>query len=154
MRRESVVNKRIVSIPSDDQALVAEAPAYNRANAAYIEVPGPYDHGLAATYYIAPPDPKWTKAEQAAYIPGEADLLFASVHEVWRGHFLQFLHSNANPDKLEALWTDYAFDEGWAHYCEQMMVENGLGKGDPADSAAAQGDAGRGGQRAVIRRCL
>ena len=120
-----------MSIPSDEQALVAEAPLYNRANAAFIQVPGPYDHGVAATYNIAPPDPKWTKAEQAAYIPSEAGLLFTSVHEVWPGHFLQFLHSNANPDKLEALWVGYAFAEGWAHYCEEMMYEEGLGKGDP-----------------------
>ena len=82
-------------------------------------------------YNIAPPDPKWSKAEQAAYIPSEATLLFTSVHEVWPGHFLQFLHSNANPSKLEALWVGYGFAEGWAHYCEEMMYEKGLGKGDP-----------------------
>ena len=57
--------------------------------------------------------------------------MFTSVHEVWPGHFLQFLHSNANPDKLEAIWIGYAFAEGWAHYCEEMMIEEGLGKGDP-----------------------
>jgi uncharacterized protein (DUF885 family) len=57
--------------------------------------------------------------------------LFTSVHEVWPGHFLQFLHSNANPSKLEALWVGYGFAEGWAHYCEEMMVEEGLGKGEP-----------------------
>jgi uncharacterized protein (DUF885 family) len=129
--REFVANNHVVSVPNDDQASVAEAPPYNRANAAFIKVPGPYEHGVGATYYIAPPDPKWTKAEQAAYIPGEAQLLFTSVHEVWPGHFLQFLHSNANPDKLEALWVGYAFAEGWAHYSEQMMIEEGLGKGDP-----------------------
>jgi uncharacterized protein (DUF885 family) len=129
--REFVANNNVVSIPNGDQASVAEAPPYNRANAAFIKIPGPYDHGMAATYYISPPDPKWTKEEQAAYIPGEAELLFNSVHEVWPGHFLQFLHSNANPDKLEALWVGYAFAEDWAHYCAQMMFEAGLGKGDP-----------------------
>jgi uncharacterized protein (DUF885 family) len=53
-----------------------------------------------------------------------------SVHEVWPGHFLQFLHSNANPNKLEGLWIGYAFAEGWAHYAEEMMYEEGLNKGD------------------------
>ncbi len=57
--------------------------------------------------------------------------MFTSVHEVWPGHFLQFLHSNANPDKLEGIWVGYGFAEGWAHYCEEMMYEEGLGKGDP-----------------------
>jgi len=131
MLRDFVQKNNVVSIPNDDQALVAEAPPYNRNNAAFIQVPGPYDKGVAATYNIAPPDPKWSKAEQLQYIPSEATLLFTSVHEVWPGHFLQFLHSNSNPDKLEALWVGYAFAEGWAHYCEEMMYEEGLGRGDP-----------------------
>jgi hypothetical protein len=131
MLRDYVQKNNVVSIPNDDQAKVAEAPPYNRENAAFIQVPGPFDKGVAAIYNIAPPNPKWTKAEQAAYIPSEATLLFTSVHEVWPGHFLQFLHSNSNPDKLEGLWVGYGFAEGWAHYCEEMMYEEGLGKGDP-----------------------
>jgi uncharacterized protein (DUF885 family) len=131
MLKEFIVQNNVVSIPSNDEALVAEAPPYNRANAAFINTAGTYDKGVVSVYNIAPPDPKWSKAEQSAYIPGEASLLFTSVHEVWPGHFLQFLHSNANPDKLEGLWVGYAFAEGWAHYCEEMMVEMGLAKGDP-----------------------
>jgi Bacterial protein of unknown function (DUF885) len=131
MLKEFIVQNNVVSIPSNDEALVAEAPPYNRSNAAFINTAGPYDKGVVSVYNIAPPDPKWTKAEQAAYIPGEATLMFTSVHEVWPGHFLQFLHSNANPDKLEGLWVGYAFAEGWAHYGEEMMVEMGLAKGDP-----------------------
>ena len=129
--KEFIVQNNVVSIPSNDEALVAEAPLYNRSNAAFINTAGPYDKDVASTYNIAPPDPKWSKAEQASYIPGEAALLFTSVHEVWPGHFLQFLHSNANKDKLEGLWVGYAFAEGWAHYGEEMMIEMGLGKGDP-----------------------
>ena len=131
MLKEFIVQHNVVSIPSNDEALVAEAPPYNSSNAAFINTAGPYDKGVVSVYNIAPPDPKWSKAEQAAYIPGEAVLLFTSVHEVWPGHFLQFLHSNANPDKLEGLWVGYAFAEGWAHYCEEMMIEMGLGKDDP-----------------------
>jgi hypothetical protein len=130
MLKEFIVTNNVVSIPSNDDALVAEAPIYKRSNAAFIEIPGPYEHGVASVYNITPPDPKWSKAEQAAYIPSEATLLFTSVHEVWPGHFQQFLHSNSNPSKLEALWVGYAFAEGWAHYCEEMMYEKGLGKGD------------------------
>ena len=131
MLKDFVVKNNVVSIPSTEDAMVAEAPPYNRSNAAFIQVPGPYDHGVASVYNIAPPDPKWSKAEQEAYIPSEATLLSTSVHEVWPGHFLQFLHSNANPSKLEALWVGYAYAEGWAHYCEEMMIEEGLAKGDP-----------------------
>jgi uncharacterized protein (DUF885 family) len=131
MLKEFIQKNNVVSIPGTEEVLVAEAPAYNRSNAAFIQVPGPYDHGVASVYNIAPPNPKWSKAEQAAYIPSEATLLFTSVHEVWPGHFLQFMHSNANPVKLEGLWVGYAYAEGWAHYCEEMMYEVGLGKDNP-----------------------
>jgi hypothetical protein len=129
--RAFIVAKHIVTIPGEEQALVAEAPVYNRGNAAYINVPGPYDKGVASTYNIAPPDPSWSAKERAEYIPGEADLLFTTVHEVWPGHFLQFQYSNRNPSKIAALWVGYAFAEGWAHYAEEMMWDEGLGNGDP-----------------------
>jgi uncharacterized protein (DUF885 family) len=127
--RDFVVAHQIVSVPSDEQALVAEAPPYNRYNFAYINVPGPYENGVASVYHISPPDPAWSARERAEYIPGQANLLFTSVHEVWPGHFLQFLYANRNPSKIAALWVGYAYAEGWAHYCEEMMWEQGLGEG-------------------------
>jgi len=129
--RAFVVAKKLVSIPSEERPLVAEAPPYNRANFAYISIPGPFERGVASIYNIAPPDPAWTAAERAAYIPGKASLLYTSVHEVWPGHFLQFMHSNGNSSKIAALWVGYAYAEGWAHYCEEMMWEAGLGNADP-----------------------
>lgn len=129
--RGFVIANDVVGIPGPEEARVEEAPPYNRANSAYISIPGPYEHGLPSTYYVAPPDPAWSEAERAAYVPGEADLLFTSVHEVWPGHFLQFLYSNRNPSKIASLFVGYGFAEGWAHYSEEMMWEMGLGKGDP-----------------------
>ena len=125
-----IVAKNIVRIPSDERPQVAEAPPYNRSNAAYINVPGPFEKGVAYIFMIAPPDPAWSAQERAQYIPGKATLLYTTVHEVWPGHFLQFLYSNRNPSKVTALWVGYAFAEGWAHYCEEMMWEQGLGNGD------------------------
>jgi Bacterial protein of unknown function (DUF885) len=126
-----IVAKQIVTIPGTEEALVAESPPYNRGNFAYINIPGPYEKGVASTYNISPPDPKWTAKERAAYIPGIARLTFTSAHEVWPGHFLQFLHANRNPSKIAALWVGYAYAEGWAHYCEEMMWEEGYGNGSP-----------------------
>ncbi len=129
--RQFIIDHHVVAIPSDEVCQVAEAPPYNRANGAYINTPGPYDKGVVYTFYIASPDPSWTARERAAYIPGRADLLYTSVHEVWPGHFLQFLHSNRNPSKIAALWVGYTYAEGWAHYGEEMMWDEGLGHGDP-----------------------
>lgn len=127
-----VAGKKLMTIPGTEEALVAESPPYKRFNPAYIDIPGPYEKGLPAVYYIAPPDPSWSVEERKAYIPGMANLLFISVHEVWPGHFLQFLHANRSPSKFGQLFVGYAFAEGWAHYAEEMMWEAGLGNGDPA----------------------
>jgi hypothetical protein len=124
--RQFILDKDLVSIPGTEQAQVAEAPPFNRWNFAYIEIPGPYEKNLPSVYYIAPPDPSWPKAEQDAYVPGKSDLLFTSAHEVWPGHFLQFLHSNRADWKFGQLFVGYAFAEGWAHYVEEMMFDAGL----------------------------
>lgn len=129
--RQFIVDKNLVTIPGTEQAKVAEAPPFNRWNFAYIEIPGPYEKNLPSTYYIAPPDPKWSKAEQQAYIPGKADLLFTSVHEVWPGHFLQFLHSNRSDWIFGRLFVGYGFAEGWAHYSEEMMFDAGVDGATP-----------------------
>jgi uncharacterized protein (DUF885 family) len=127
-----VVGHDLVSVPSAEEALVAEAPPYARANLAYIEIPGRYESAnLPSIYYIAPPDPAWSVSEQRAYLPSEANLMFVSIHEVWPGHFLQGLHSHAYAGPLGGLLRSYACSEGWAHYAEELMWEAGFGKSDP-----------------------
>ena len=130
--RQFVIDKKLVTIPSQEQALVAESPPYNRGNFAYISIPGPYENpAVKVTYYVAPPDAKWSAAERNAYLPGKAYLLFVSAHEVWPGHYLQSQFMNANPSRAAALWWNYSFGEGWAHYAEEMMYDAGLGAGQP-----------------------
>jgi len=123
--------KDLLTVPGTERAEVRESPPYQRSNFAYIDIPGPYEQGMPSVYYIAPPDPNWSKAEQDAYVPGVADLLFTSAHEVWPGHFAQFLHANRAPSMVGRLWIGYAFAEGWAHYAEEMMFDAGVGGGTP-----------------------
>jgi hypothetical protein len=129
--RQFVADHDLVTIPGTEQALVDEAPPYNRWNFAYINIPGPYEQGLPSVYYISPPDPKWPAAERNAYLPGTSSLLFTSAHEVMPGHFLQFLHANRSGSKFGQVFVGYAYAEGWAHYAEEMMWDAGLGAGDP-----------------------
>ena len=130
--RAFVERADLVSIPGTETAEVRESPPYNRQNSAYIDIPGPYEDGLPSIYYIAPPDPAWSPEVRAAYIPGEPDLLFTTVHEAMPGHFLQFLHAKRVRSPLGRLFVGYAFAEGWAHYAEELMWEAGLRDGDPA----------------------
>ena len=126
-----IVAKNLVSIPSDENALVAEAPPYARWNFAYMDPVGPYEKGLPSVYYLSPPDPKWPAAEQQAYVPGVTSLLFTSAHEIWPGHFLHFLHANRTSFEFGRVFEGYGFTEGWAHYTEEMMWEAGLGDNSP-----------------------
>ena len=129
--RKFLEDNDIVSIPGTEDALVAESPPHRRFNAAYISIPGPFETGLPSVYYIAPPDPEWSEEDQLAYVPGETYLLAISVHEIWPGHFLQYLHSNRTKNNIGRHFRTNTFSEGWAHYTEQMMVDAGLGAGDP-----------------------
>jgi len=127
--KKFVVDHDVVTVPGPEEALVKEAPPYNRQNFAYINIPGAYEKNLPSVYYIAPPDPTWPKEVQDGFVPGKADLLFTSVHEVWPGHFLNFLHANRSPFLFGRVFVGYAFAEGWAHYTEEMMRVKGVGGG-------------------------
>jgi uncharacterized protein (DUF885 family) len=129
--KQFIIDHNVVTIPGEEQAMVKQSPPYNAQNGAYIDPSPPFAKTMPAFYNIAAPDPKWSKKEQADYIPGKANLLFTSVHEVWPGHFLQFLHSNRSESMFGKIYVGYAFAEGWAHYAEEMMWEEGLGNGDP-----------------------
>ena len=128
--RQFIIDNDLVTIPGTEEAQVAEAPPFRRQNFAYIDIPGPYETNLPSVYYIAPPDPSWPPQVQADFVPGETELLFVSVHEVWPGHFLNFLHANRAEMEFGRVFVGYAYAEGWAHYTEEMMWDAGLGNGD------------------------
>jgi len=129
--RKFIVQEDLVSIPGTEEAKVNESPPYARSNFAYINIPGAWEKNQPSVYYISPPNPAWPEDVQADYVAGEADLLFTSVHEVWPGHFLNFLHANRASFFYGRVFVGYAYAEGWAHYTEEMMSEAGLREGDP-----------------------
>ncbi len=130
--RAFVLAKQIVSIPSEDVAVVRESPPFQRWNSAFLESAGPFEaRPLPSYYYITPPDPAWPEAEQLAYLPPTQDLLFTTIHEVYPGHFLHKLHIRNNPSRILQSFCTYSNSEGWAHYTEEMMFEQGAGGGTP-----------------------
>jgi uncharacterized protein (DUF885 family) len=129
--RAFIEREGLVGIPGADEADVDESPPYARSNFAYINIPGPWEKDQPSVYYISPPNPAWPEDVQAAYIAGEADQLFTSVHEVWPGHFLNFLHAKQAEFFYGRVFVGYAYAEGWAHYTEEMMLDAGLRADDP-----------------------
>ena len=130
--RKYVVNRRLVGIPSEVRAKVKETPQYLRATSfASMDTPGPFEkRATEAYYYVTPTEEDWPEKEKQEWLTAfnyyTSDVV--SIHEVYPGHYVQFLHLNESPaSKVEKLFGSYAFIEGWAHYCEKMMIDEGFG---------------------------
>jgi uncharacterized protein (DUF885 family) len=116
---------------------VAETPAFGRALVfGELDPPGALEtHATTAYYYITPPDAASPKADQEKLLAyfNRSFLQNLSVHEALPGHFVQYLFQRANPkwSIVRSTSASYTATEGWAHYTEQMMLDEGLGNGDP-----------------------
>ena len=145
--RRFVVEKKLVTIPTEEQAVVRETPPFMRWNAAFLDSPGVFEERpLRGFYYITLPDPSWPKKEQEEYISPHGILLATTIHEVYPGHFLQGQWLKRAPTRAQKLLTSYSFTEGWAHYGEQMMIEEGFGAESPESHLGQLSDA-------LLRNC-
>jgi uncharacterized protein (DUF885 family) len=155
--RQFVVEHRIITIPSPVRAKVEETPQYLRATSfASMDTPGPFERkATEAYYYVTPVEADWTPKQKDEWLTAfnyyTTDIV--TIHEAYPGHYVQFLCLNASPaTKLEKIFGGYAFIEGWAHYSEQMLVDEGFGANaaDPLKTAKyrlAQAD------EALLRLC-
>jgi uncharacterized protein (DUF885 family) len=131
MIRQFLIDKSIITVPSEVRVQVKETPQYARSTStASLDVAGPFEKATESYYYITPVDPKWSAKQKEDWL-GQFDYYTTdnvTVHEAYPGHYTQFLHLNASSaTKIEKIFASYAFVEGWAHYCELMMVEAGFG---------------------------
>src|SRR6267142_5865307 len=135
--RQFLIDKKIITVPGGAQAKVVETPPFARATTfASMDTPGPYEANATEAYYnITLPDPSWPKEKQEEYLQGYNYPLLSnvSVHEVWPGHYTQFLWVKNSPDlsKVRKLTGAGSNAEGWAHYSEEMMLDEGFNKDAP-----------------------
>ena len=126
---------QIVTIPSAAPARVQETPPFLRATtSASMDIPGPFEKVATEAYYnMTLPDPKLSAKETEEFM-GQwyyAAISNVSVHEVWPGHYLQFLYARNFPSDIRKVFGAATNSEGWAHYCEQMVVDEGFHRDDP-----------------------
>ena len=149
--RQFLIDKNIVTMPSTVRVKVQETPQYARATStASMDTPGPFETvATEAYYYITPVDPKWTAKQKEDWL-SQFDYFTTdniTIHEAYPGHYTQFLHLNASKaTRIEKIFGSYAYIEGWAHYCEKMIADEGYGhNGDTIRAAkyrlAQSGDA-------------
>ena len=122
----------IVTIPSDVRPIVEETPPFMRATTfASMDTPGPYEsHATEAYFNVTLPDPSMTPTQVEGYMHSFniGTVISTAVHEAYPGHYIQFLWLPQAPSRVRKLLGANTDVEGWAHYTEQMMLDEGYGQ--------------------------
>jgi uncharacterized protein (DUF885 family) len=137
----------LFTVPPNPGTRVAPSPAALSWTAASMDCPGPFnDPEIPGIFFVTLPEASSEKEREAWLAQFDEPLLAVmAVHEAWPGHYLQSLHWRRAPSRAARIVKDPCFLEGWAHYCEQLALEQGFGGDDPAFALAAA--------RAAMLRC-
>jgi len=143
--RQFIIDRHIITIPPSDPAHVKETPPFMRSTtSASMDTPGPFEMAkLQAFYNMTLPDPRKPRAEQNDYMRNwyYAMITNVSIHEVYPGHYIQFLYAKNFPSDVRKVFGANTNIEGWGHYCEQMMFEEGFHADEPKYHLAQLQDA-------------
>ena len=144
--RRFVEERSLATVPAEARCRVEETPVYGRAlSTASMNPPGPFDTSSSeGIYYVTPVDAKWTERQQEEWLRSlnRSTLRNTTVHEVYPGHYLQFLHFRRSTGSLaRKVYLSPSFVEGWAHYTEQLAIEQGIARSDRLGEVAQLLDA-------------
>jgi uncharacterized protein (DUF885 family) len=135
----------IVTVPSTVRPILRETPPFMRATTfASMDTPGPFEPSAQEAYFnVTLPDPAWDAQHTAGFMAQFSYPVISNVvvHEAYPGHYIQFLWMHHVDDRVRKLVGADSNSEGWAHYCEQMMLDEGYGQ--PGSGAADQRQAKR-----------
>jgi len=128
--------QNIISLPAGEAITVAPTPDFYRWSFASMWTPGPFEaKATRAYYYLTDADPSWPPERQEEHMRdfNFPTLWNISIHEVYPGHFLHYQHLRQVDSKVRksTFFAPASVVEGWAHYCEQMMIEAGFRRNDP-----------------------
>ena len=133
--RRFIEEKKICTPPANQNLIVAETPIFNRSSSfASMDSPGVFEKNANEAYYnVTPVDSAWSAEKKAEHLgfynPWQLEIV--SIHEAFPGHYYQFLHLKKSPSLVRQLMGTGSNSEGWAHYCEEMAIEEGFGGEDP-----------------------
>ena len=140
-----LVDHHVITVPAGDPAQVLETPPFMRSTtSASMDTPGPFEQAqLKGRYNMTLPDPRWPKPKQDEFMRQwyNAAISNVSVHEVYPGHYTQFLYAKQYPSDVRKVYGANTNSEGWAHYDEQMMLDEGYYANNPRYRLAQLQDA-------------
>jgi len=132
----SFLSKRdLITMPERENLIVRETPLFARSlSFASMDSPGVWEQKANEAYYnVTPVDPSWTEEQKRNHLGffNRWSSEIVSIHEGIPGHYYQFLALKQGPSRIRQVLGSGSNTEGWAHYCEQMMVEQGYDSNDP-----------------------
>ncbi|HLM58820.1 MAG TPA: DUF885 family protein [Pyrinomonadaceae bacterium] len=133
--RAFVRSENILTPPAGESLTVAETPEYARSlSFASLDAPGAFERAAAESfYYVTPPEASWPEQRREEHLGryNRYSLTITSIHEAYPGHYYQAMKLRQSPSRVRAALGSASFVEGWAHYCEQMMLDEGFGGNNP-----------------------
>lgn len=125
----------ILGLPEPDRCEIIEMPEFQRGNSiAFLNAAPPLDSETISIYAISPPPADWTAARVKSFLEeyNRHMLKILTIHEAYPGHYVQLEYANANPSLIRKIHGSGVYNEGWAVYTEQMMLDQGYGDADLA----------------------
>ena len=141
--RSFILERDLVSIPSESRCLVRPTPSYASYISAAMDTAGPLETvATESYYYVTVPAADWSESSGEQWLRhlNYAMLENVSIHEAYPGHFVQSLHERRVGSRTRQLFWSYATVEGFAHYVEEMMLDAGYST-DPKLQLAQRSDA-------------
>ena len=130
-----ITERKILTLPEPDRCRIIEMPEFQRGNSvAFLDSAPPLDTSASSIYAISPPPKDWEPARSRSYL-GEYNrqmLRVLTIHEAYPGHYVQLEYANRHPAVIRRILGSGVYAEGWANYCEKMILDQGYGDGDLA----------------------
>ncbi len=131
--KQFITDRDILKLPVPDRCRIIEMPEFQRGNSvAFLDAAPPLDTSASSIYAISPPPKDWEPARAASYL-GEYNrqmLRILTIHEAYPGHYVQLEYANRHPSMVRRILGSGVYAEGWANYCEQMILDQGYGADD------------------------
>jgi len=125
----------LVTVPAHEDLVVRETPPFRRSlSFASMDAPGVWERVAHRAFYnVTPAEPTWSTRQQRDHLAffNRYASQIVTIHEALPGHYYQFLASRGLRSRVRQAFPCGTATEGWAHYCEQMAIEQGYGDGDP-----------------------
>lgn len=131
--KQFMIDRDVLRLPEPDTCQIIEMPEFQRGNSvAFLENAPPLDTTADSIYAISPPPQSWPASRIDSFLSeyNRQMLRVLTIHEAYPGHYVQLAYANRHPSLLRRVLGSGVYAEGWANYCEQMMLDEGYGAGD------------------------